>query len=212
MALPVTEDFTGDNDPLSGRTGWTTLVTLSDSGKSSAGTLQDEVNTSDKGAYRDDETFADGQYAQIVVAGAVSGTTRVGLVVRASTSTKVATLMRYVRGGGFEAYVWNSGGTRNALSGNPHTPSDTVTVGTILKVEIDDATDTLSLFADYGLGGGFVSEGTWDASSGNASGQAGLYIVSGVTNGLEGDDWEAGDLGGGGGLGIPIAMYHYRHH
>lgn len=194
MALPVTEDFSSASDPLANLTGWTTLPVVSDSGKAEAGTYQDEVNTSDKGAYRDDETFADAQYVQMVVAGNVSGTTRLGLILRASTSTNVAALVRLLGGdGSVEAYVWDSGGSRNQLTGSPHTPSETVAPGDILRAEIDDD-DLITFKIDYGSG--FVTEDTWDASSGNASGQTGLYCVSGVTNGLEGDDWEAGDLAG----------------
>ncbi|MBL4651284.1 MAG: hypothetical protein JKY53_00255 [Flavobacteriales bacterium] len=195
MALPATEDFSSASDPLSDLTEWTELPVLADSGKAEAGTYQDEVNTNDKGAYWNADTFADGQYCQIDTAGVVTTSgTRLGLIVRASTSTNVATLMRYKGNGDCEAYVWDSGGTRNALSGNPFTPSDTVVSGDPLRIEIDDATDTLTLKIDYGAG--FVTENTWDASSGNAAGQTGLYIVNPNGSVLEGDNWEGGDLGG----------------
>lgn len=194
MALPATEDFNTANDPLSDATGWTTLPVVSDPGKAEDGLYEDESgNSNDKGAYWDADTFADGQYSQIVASSVVTtGGTRLGLVVRASTSTNVATLMRYKGNGDCEAYVWDSGGSRNALSGNPFTPSATVGVGDILRIEIDDATDTLTLKIDYGAG--FVTENTWDASSGNTSGQAGIYIVSPNATVMAGDDWEGGDL------------------
>tara|TARA_R110000803_G_scaffold210685_2_gene283173 strand:- start:852 stop:1481 length:630 start_codon:yes stop_codon:yes gene_type:complete len=190
MALPATENFTGDDDPLTGRTGWTLLPVLADSGRSLSGQYADGDGTGDKGAYWDADTFADGQYSQMILAVESGGNDRLGLIVRASTSTNVATLVRFRGDGDFEFFYWDSGGTRNEI-GVDYTPSATVAAGDILRIEIDDATDTITLKVDYGAG--FVTETTRSGASGNASGQAGLYIVA-ASDGMLGDDWEGGDL------------------
>lgn len=192
----ATEDFAGaPSDPLTTRTGWSQAGATSDSGKATSGTFQDEsTNSNDKSAYWDADTFANNQYSQIEMVVDSAGGSRLGVIVRAGSGNE-ALLIRYrIDNADFEAYYWDSGGTRNALSGNPHTPSASFLVNDIMRGEIDSSTLTLKI--DYGSG--FVTETTWDASSGPSAGSPGVYIVEPLTSGTEGDNWEGGDLAAAG--------------
>lgn len=195
MALPATDDFTGDNDPVTGRTGWsaTGLNGVADTGESYTGKYEDRSgNSDDKAAYWDADTFANDQYSQIVVASHdTTAGKRLGPMVRTGAGN-TGLLIRYkLDTANFEAYYWN-GGTRTQI-GTAHTPTGgTVGVGDIIRAEISGT--TLTLKVDYGAG--FVTETTFDASAGPSSGSAGIYIV-GTNLQLAGDDWEGGNLAGG---------------
>ena len=195
MALPATENFSNPaDDPLTGRAGWSQPGATADSGKAAQGTYQDESGDSDdKTAYWDADTFANNQSSQIELAAFDSGVHRLGVILRAGSGNE-ALLIRYKSNDGdFEAYYWDSGGTRNALSGNPYTPSATFNAADIMMGEIDGSTLTLKI--DFGSG--FVTETTWDASSGPSSGSAGIYIVAG-NNTVEGDNWVGDDIAAAG--------------
>lgn len=194
MTLPFQENFTGDNDPLSGRTGWsaTLLNNVNDTAKSSGGAYVDNSgNGDDKGAYADADTYADDQYAQVVVENA--GTTannRVGLLLRTG-GTNNGFLVRYqTNDNTFHAYYW-SGGTRTEF-GTSYTAT-ALTTSDKIRVEISgSATKTLYLFIDTGSGFG-TSVKTWTTTSGPTSGSPGVYLVD-STDGWRLDDWEGGNL------------------
>ena len=194
MALPATEDFSTANDPLTNSADWGQCGATSDSGRASGGQFSDNsANSNDKSAYWVSDAFGNDQYSQILIATHGSGTRRIGVILRGGSGNEALLLRYLVNSGDFEGYRWDSGGTRQALTGNPYTPSDTVGSNDTIRGEINST--TLTLKVDYGAG--FVTETTWDASAGPASGSAGLYIVDTGTNTI-GDDWEGGDLAAGG--------------
>lgn len=196
MALPATEDFATANDPLTGSSDWSQPGATSDSGKAASGAYKDESgDTDDKSAYWATDSFNADQYSQITISTDDSGGNhRLGLILRAGSGNE-AYLVRFRFASAdrdFEAYYWDSGGTRNSI-GTAHTPSASVGVNDIIRVEI--SSDTLTLKVDYGAG--FITETTWTEAAGPNSGSAGIYIVdSGVS--IDGDDWEGGNLAGAG--------------
>jgi hypothetical protein len=196
----VTESFTGDQDPLSSSANWDQAGATTDSGASLASEdntyIDGSGNADDKSAYYVG-TFANNQYAQIEFVGASAGAFRLGVILRGGSGNP-ALLVRYMHDSAqFAAYYWDSGGTRNQIGSN-YTPSATFSVGDIMRAEISGTTLTLKI--DYGAG--FVTETTFNASSGPASGNPGVYIVASSDNDFRGDNWEGGDLAGGGASGL----------
>ena len=174
MALPVSYSFPTDTGDLSSLADWGQAGATSNAGAVSGGVYVDPTaTTADKSAYWVTDTFDNDQYAQITISNLFgTDTDRAGVILRAGAGNE-ALLIRYLLNNGtFEAYYWNSSGSRISL-GSAHTPSDTVAVGSIIRAEIEGT--TLTLKVDYGSG--FVTETSWDASAGPASGSAGLYIV-----------------------------------
>lgn len=205
MALPAQEDFSTANDPLTTSANWGQCGATLDSGKAETGTFRDESgNSNDKSAYWVTDTFNAKQYFQIAVKGSISGDDRIGGILRGSAGNE-AVLMRFRGDGNFEAFYYNTSGTRIALAGNPYTPSATVAADDTFRGEIDGTTLTLKI--DYGAG--FVTETTWDASSGPGSGSVGCYIVA-PFGGMEGGDWEGGNLSAGAGISIPVVINHLK--
>ena len=197
MALPATEDFATANDPLTGSASWSQPGATSDSGKAAGGVYDDNSsNSNDKSAYWDDDAFANDQYSQIYMPTSASGAShRLGVILRAGAGNE-AFLIRFrtaTADRDFECYRWGSGGSRIQI-GTAYTPSEAFNDGDGIRLEVSGT--TISLLLDFGSG--FVSETTFDGSSGPSSGSAGVYIVSG-TGVTTGDDWEGGDLAAGGG-------------
>lgn len=193
--VDVTEDFTGNNDPLTARTGWSQAGATTDSGKATSGTFQDETDFDDKSAYSDADTFANDQYSQIELAAVTTANDRLGVILRAGSGNEALLIRFKANDGDFEAYRWDSGGSRIALSGNPYTPSATFSVGDTMRAEIVGSTLTLKI--DFGAG--FVTETTWDASSGPSTGSPGVYIAASGVSVTEGDNWGGGDIAAVGG-------------
>lgn len=195
MALPVTENFSNPpSNPLTDRIGWSQFGALLAAGKATSGTYQDETDFDDKAAYWDADTFTNDQYSQIELAAVTTATDRLGVILRAGSGNEALLIRFKANDGDFEAYRWDSSGTRIALPGNPYTPSATFNVGDIMRAEIVGTTLTLKI--DYGSG--FVTETTWDASSGPSSGSAGVYIAASGTSVTEGDNWEGGNVAAAG--------------
>lgn len=196
--VDVTEDFGGaPSIPLTDRIGWSQAgATSADGSGKATGTYQDETaGSADKSAYSDVATFANDQYSQIELS-ATSVNSRLGVISRASLGNE-ALLIRFRAGDAdFEAYRWSMTGVRMVLPGNPYTPSETFAVLDIMRSEIVGTTLTLKI--DFGSG--FVTETTWDASSGPSAGSPGVYIVEPLTSGTEGDNWKGGDISAGGGF------------
>lgn len=203
MALPATEDFATANDPLTTSANWSQPGATSDSGKAAAGVYDDAIDSSDKSAYWASDSFANDQYAQITMVSSNTGANeRLGVILRGGSGNE-AFLIRFrttTATRDFECYYWNSSGTRIQI-GTAYTPSEAFNNGDTMRLEIVGTTITLKL--DFGSG--FVTETTFDGSSGPSSGAAGVYIVSGTGN-TTGDDWEGGDLAAGG-VGNP--WYYY---
>ena len=194
MALPASDTFDTDSDPLSSLGDWGQCGATADSGQALSGAVADNSgNSNDKSAYWVSDTFGDDQYAEITI-GAFSPTSsrRVGVILRGGAGNE-AILLRYTCGAGensLEGYYYNSGGSRISL-GSGITPSATMGAGDIIRAEISG--DTLTVKVDYGAG--FVTEGTFDATDGPDSGSAGLYIVDAGTTVVSISDWAAGNLG-----------------
>lgn len=202
MALPATENFASANDPLANSSNWADHGATTGNGRAASGLYKYATVPSfvDQSGYWSADTFDDDQYSQITISiDANNNSYRLGVIVRGGAGNE-AILLRFRMGSAnrdLEAYRWLSGGSRVALDGNPHTPSDTVAAGDIIKAEVIGT--TLTAYIDYGAG--FISEGTWDidtgdASNGPTSGSAGLYIVDddSPADNISGDDWEGGDI------------------
>lgn len=197
MALPFQENFTGDNNPLSGRTGWSLpgVSGISDSGASSGGLYIDDSGSSDdKGAYADGDTYNDDQYAQVTV-GATGDTSarRLGVLLRCGSGSNGYAIRYQTNDNTFHAYYWN-GGSRTEI-GTAYTAT-ALTATDKFKVEITGSSPaSLDLFIDTGSGFG-SSLKTWSDSTGPTSGSPGVYIVE-ANGGWKLDDFEGGNLSGG---------------
>jgi hypothetical protein len=186
-----TENFGTNQDPLSGSANWDQCGVngVADSGQALSGEFFDgSGNSNDKCAFYVG-TFGNDQYSQIQWSTDPGGTPsdRLGVMVRTG-SGNAGILIRFMLDvDQFAAYYWN-GGSRTQIGSN-YTPSATFTVGDTMRAEI--AGTTLTLKIDYGAG--FVTETTFDASSGPSSGNPGIYIVDDSTT-TAGDNWEGDSL------------------
>lgn len=198
MAI-YTEDFNTSQDPITGLANWGQCGATASSGRANDNRyVSNRTDSADQSAYWAANTFTDDQAAQMSFPrNRDADFYRTGLVLRAGPGN-AALMCRFQwrsteRTFGF--YWWNSSGTRAQIGGNV-TPSDTVEIGTIMRLEV--VGDTMTLKVDYGSG--FVTEATRDISglSGRpTSGAPGIYIVDGQVGGYQiaGEDWQGEDLG-----------------
>lgn len=144
-------------------------------------------------------TFNAAHSSQAVI---VSGFADIALYVRASGSGASCV--------GYHAMVHGSVGMR--IYRRDSGPSFTlladlggaVTAADIIKLDVNSTT-TLEYYKN-GASQGNTTDGTY------SSGSAGI-CSAGATGDPAWDDWVGtGEVGGGGGLSIPIAAYHYQHH
>lgn len=196
MALPATDTFTGANG--------TALQTYSANWTINAGAFQINTNAcapdsvgNECGAGWNADTFDNDQYSQCTLS-AKSGSNAhaAGPGVRHANSG--ATYYGYYADGTTTAYAFkNVGGTWTQLGANFSSPA----AGTVLRLEVSGTTLTIKHNG--------VSQGT-RTDSAIASGRAGVVGYSAST-GMRIDDWEGGNLsGGGGGVTVPKFMHQYR--
>jgi hypothetical protein len=187
MALPATDAFTGADDASIGAN-WTNGA---NSFVIASNQAVGDNSSTDCYAYWNADTFAANQYSKAAVAGLTSGAQYKGVIARAAGS-----------GGSFRCYICYTDGA----SGSGHTEIGKVTGGVfaalkavattftaadILEIRCTGtSTTTIAMFKN-----GVQVDSTTDASSPHTSGAAGIHAF-GQTQGL--DNWEGGDLAGGG--------------
>ena len=194
MALPATDNFNGTTgDAL---TTYSSNWTINDGGfdiQSSA--VAPDAAGGDHCAHWNADTFDDDQYSEITRVAV--GTTWFGVTVRASTS---AADTFYIYRASSSAKELNRVlvGARITLASD----ATGVSVNDVQRIEAEGTTITPMLNGSEDTGVGAQTD------SSISSGAAGIGGFGNSTT-TRGDDWEGGDLGGGGGLSIPVAMFHY---
>lgn len=193
MALPASDAFTGTNN--------TELSVYSANWQARAGRLIIYSNAAasdytDESLYRwTADTFDNNQYAQGVIA-AISSP-YVGAAARVAAAANTGYCYSG-SSGDRELYKMVAGSyTGLASTAAGFSASDTVRIeanGTTITPKRNGSTDSaLGAQTDNSI----------------ASGYAGLCgFNQGTTSRI--DDWEGGNLGGAGGLSIPVAMHHLR--
>jgi len=204
MALPATYDFTnaGSDDSIS---------TLSSNFTDVQGEVY-AIGTTNKGvawsvgalcAVRwNADTFADDQYSQVVVSN-LPNTYQQGAGARMSSSA--ATFYYYMvcdQGG------WNDRLGKVVAGSNTNlatTPSNKANDGDVIRVECESTTITPLI-----NGSGTNTPGA-QTDSAISSGSAGpMGNGNGDSSVVQIDDWEGGDLGGGGGTAVPVFVHQLR--
>jgi hypothetical protein len=180
VVLVTTDDFTRANgDMCTGN--WTCI----DGSTFTIASNAAEPTNSGQGnfAYYSGASFTDNQYAQVkwLSAGAVNG---VGPAVRVSATDDG--YMYQVHDTSIYRFDDVSAGTFTMIKACTDSPS----VGDTLKLEISSTTLTVSRNGTP-VSGCTITDATY------ATGEPGVYAS--VSSGMQFDDWEGGDVGGGGG-------------
>jgi hypothetical protein len=178
MALPATDTFTGEENPLA--TNWTTITgcnALQKTGGYCCGTAGGVVN----GAYWDADAFDDDQYSQADFLEVYDNT---AVAVRISASANTEYYFGYVGSGNFKL-LKSVAGSETQL-GSTYAP--TFSAGDCVGIKVVGTTITPYTEADGDL--------ATRTDSAIASGAAGLWNYQSAV--MKWDNWEGGNVGGGG--------------
>jgi hypothetical protein len=195
MGLPATDSFTDTNGVqlTSHSSDWT--LNAGDLDVQSNALAPDDAG--DSMAHWNADAFDDDQYAQATVV-AISGSVWIGVSVRAHASAHTGycysgddderEISKFVAGSYTSISYYGSGG---------------FSVNDDIRIEAESTTITPVLNASTDTNVGAQTDAA--ISSGSAG-------VCGYSDSEDSriDDWEGGDLGGGGGISIPVVMHHFR--
>jgi hypothetical protein len=193
MSLPATENFTGAAGAISGS--WTQESTTTVD-RDGVGAYTCANASDDALAWWNADSFNNDQYSQVqITAGTPASGNTIGAAVRASGAG--ATRNHYVLQTSDGLWKCINNNWTN-IFGEKGTDGETWAIGDIVRLEI---TGTGWVAKHNGVQ---YNSGT-DASL--ASGAAGCHTFGGGN--IRGDNWEGGNIGGGGGGSKP-ALYYLR--
>lgn len=202
MALPATDAFTAASDAA--------LQTYSANWTISAGAFQ-VLAASDvvcpfgwgveSGAFWNADTFAANQYAQGALTGIINASASIGVAVRAASGGNYYGLYYSASGGGslwlFKVVsgAWSELGAAYGLG--------TWSVGDVLRLEVEGTTLTPK------RNGVLIAAIGTKTDSSLSSGAAGICGYDALSE-CNLDNWEGGNLGGGGAADVPVALLRRR--
>lgn len=193
MALPATDNFTGTNgQALSARTGWTVNA---GSFAIQSNSLRPSAAATESGARWSGDSFSADQYAQCLIVGTEAGRS-IGVAVRVSTSGAQTWYGVYLSSSTIAQFFKNVAGTWTQLGSDITGWAN----GQTMRIEAEGTTIRVL------RNGVQVASATDSAIANGAPGVGGWH--SSTTSLI--DDWEGGNLGGGGGANLPAILHHLQ--
>lgn len=214
MALPFQEAFDGSENPLADH--WTAMpddgtLFLGGSFKEVGGVARATDGFENVGCFVDDETFAADGYAQFTLLGMnADGAYNVGVILRRESASGDCYLA-HVRAITSNArvyaqyYDFSEDTTTSIGPASYETIAAGIADNSLIRFEIEGADPCVITPYDDGTQCG---DDVWDDSTLDNGGAAGIYAYASADVVDLMDDFEAGNLGGGGASGNP--HYYYR--